>query len=529
MNISPCTHVLLCAKYPDFAWPVASLFDNIVCATIGGISMLVILAIVARLIRIHRKRDNIPWSSLDAPNDAIAVQDCDGTILEVNRTFAKRFNSTVQGLVGTCVWDLLSPELGTSRREYVAQAISEERTVRYSDERDGMWNDVVLCPLRNSEGQVDRVVIFAHDITAQKVTERMLKESREMYHDLFEGSVDGFLCTDMDGIIVSSNSSLEDMLGYTHEELLGRRFSDITPEKWHKWEQKGVIEEQLLTRGFADPYEKEYIHKDGSIVPVELSPYLYTDTDGTAVMMWGVVRDIRDRKENQRKLEQYQSNLQSLTSQLSLSEERQRQQLASALHDGIGQSLYAMSMSAAMLRGIRDNKDRNEVLDEMVRTIDQAINDTRNLTFELCPPALYEVSLSAAIEWLAEEFEKRNEIACRVSHTKVPHALSNDARGFMFMAIRELLANVAKHANANTVDISLQEKDGMLLVTVADDGVGFDMDALSPSDEDMTRFGLFSIRTRLQALGGRLDVEATCEKSCKATLIVPIAETESKN
>jgi PAS domain S-box-containing protein len=132
-----------------------------------------------------------------------------------------------------------------------------------------------------------------------------LRQSESRYHKLLYSMMDGFATTAMDGRIREYNDTFKKMLGYGDEELKSLKVSDITPERWHEFEQK-ILDEQILKRGFSDIYNKEYRKKDGSILPVELHTFLLKNERGEHEGMWAIVRDISERKkseEDKKKLE----------------------------------------------------------------------------------------------------------------------------------------------------------------------------------------------------------------------------------
>jgi PAS domain S-box-containing protein len=139
------------------------------------------------------------------------------------------------------------------------------------------------------------------DITEWKKAEKNLRESEERYRALYEGSRDGYALVDMEGRIRESNTTFRKILGYTEEELLQRSYEDITPLSWHAVEDS-IIKNQVLQRGYSDVYEKEYIRKDTTILPVELRTYLLRDGEGKPSGMWAFVRDITERKRIEKEL-----------------------------------------------------------------------------------------------------------------------------------------------------------------------------------------------------------------------------------
>ncbi len=136
---------------------------------------------------------------------------------------------------------------------------------------------------------------IAKDITDRKRTEEALRESEEKYRELFESSVDGIIVTDLAGNIMKVNPAYEKMLGYSIEELQHLSYQQLTPARWHESEAH-VVREQVFKLGYSDEYEKEYIRKDGSIFPISIRVWLSIDKEGQPQGMWGIVRDITERK-----------------------------------------------------------------------------------------------------------------------------------------------------------------------------------------------------------------------------------------
>ena len=127
------------------------------------------------------------------------------------------------------------------------------------------------------------------------------KESEEKFFYLYDRLRDSSAAVDLKGNITEFNTSFQELLGYSEEEIYHLTYEDITPKKWHKMESK-IIKEQVMTRGYSDLYEKEYIRVDGSIIPIELNTYLLQDNQGNPTGMWAIIRDITDRKKSEKDL-----------------------------------------------------------------------------------------------------------------------------------------------------------------------------------------------------------------------------------
>jgi signal transduction histidine kinase len=245
--------------------------------------------------------------------------------------------------------------------------------------------------------------------------------------------------------------------------------------------------------------------------------YIYKLPSGEIV---NVYDDITERKQAEEKLLLYQQQLQSLASELSLAEERERRILAAELHDQIGQTLSLVKIKLHALRDHLADEPARQQFDETRTFLDQAIRDTRSLTLELCPPVLYELGLEAALEWLTESFRVKTGISCLV-RARCGANLSDDIRGVLFRSVRELLFNVYKHAEARQVEVRTSQNRDFFQVEVKDNGIGFDVAVVESLAAASHAYGLFSIRERLSHLGGKMRVDSKPGRGATITLEVP--------
>ncbi len=258
---------------------------------------------------------------------------------------------------------------------------------------------------------------------------------------------------------------------------------------------------------------------DGQTFSLVFAPVM----DANYVNVYGL--DITERKRAKGKLIEYQEQLKSLASQLTLTEEQERRRIATELHDNITQSL---AMSKLKLDLVRDSKssssaDLVEVLNETSKNIEHIIQEVRTLTFDLSSPILYELGFEAAVaEWLTERIEKEHYIATEFEDDGQPKPLDDDTRTVLFRDVRELLTNVVKHAQAKKVKVSIRKDHSRMHVIVEDDGRGFDPKEVAATAAKAGEFGLFSIRERLKQLGGNIEIESAAGHGTRVTLVAPL-------
>ena len=158
----------------------------------------------------------------------------------------------------------------------------------------------------------------------------------------------------------------------------------------------------------------------------------------------------------------------------------------------------------------------------MRRLIQQCLDYTRTLVFDLSPPILYEMGLEAALSRLTENMEKQYGTHMQFEDDGRPKPLSDDVRAVLFQAARELLANAAKHAGPCRVRVFTGTENGCAVVRVEDDGVGFEAAGLALRTHEKDGFGLFNVRELMDKAGGRLELRSQPGRGTIATLLVPL-------
>jgi len=211
--------------------------------------------------------------------------------------------------------------------------------------------------------------------------------------------------------------------------------------------------------------------------------------------------------------------LRILTSELSLTEERERRRLAVQLHDGLGQDLSLADMKAREALKTTRAADLGGTLREIEQLIERASREVRSVTYELSPPILYDIGFAAAVRWLAEEMQRRFGIEITLEDDDKIPSVKKEPRILLFGALRELLMNVVRHARATKVHVLIFLADGDLQIVVEDDGCGFDPAAIRSRGSG---YGLFGIRERLSSLGSLVEIHAARGSGTRVTITLPM-------
>jgi signal transduction histidine kinase len=230
-------------------------------------------------------------------------------------------------------------------------------------------------------------------------------------------------------------------------------------------------------------------------------------------------------QERTRALTQSQARLRALATELNLTEQRERRRLATELHDHLAQMLVVGKMKVSQATHLPGLMPRCQgLLNEVDQVLTQSLTYTRTLVADLAPPALRDFGLLGGLEWLVGQMR---HIGLAVSlHTSLKQLqLPEHETILLFQTVRELLTNVMKHAQSDDVRVSLEQHIGTLRIEVRDNGVGFDPVAVKMNTENFSKFGLFSIGERMQALGGTFEVESMPGHGTIARLTLPVTET----
>jgi len=358
----------------------------------------------------------------------------------------------------------------------------------------------------------------------ERVRERTarLQESEYVARSMFEQAAVGMAYLALDGRFLRVNRRFCEIVGYPEAELLERGFHDIThPDD--RDVDVGISQRLLAGALETDAREKRYVAKDGRLVWVERTVSLVRTTDGRPRWFVSVVHDISARKCAEAAILDYQRRLRELAAQLSRAEERERRNIAADLHDNVGQSLSAMRALLAVARKETAGSPVDGRLEEVSDCLREAIRATREIMSDLSPPALNELGLSAAISgWLRDEVGARHGLDTRFSDDGEPMALDADARAALFRSVRELLANVVRHARASRVSVSLRRNGPMVEIVVEDDGVGMPDGGRPRGAPGESGFGLFSVEERVSDLGGTLTITRAPGGGVRALLTAPL-------
>jgi len=253
--------------------------------------------------------------------------------------------------------------------------------------------------------------------------------------------------------------------------------------------------------------------RDGGHVDIEFTAVPVTYAGQSAALIQGI--DVTSRLEAEAAATRYQSRLKALAGELVATEERERRRLAQALHDQVSQQLAVAQMR---LKLFASGVEADDDLRISVELIDGALTETRDLTTELAPQVLYDLGLTEALRWLCGTTGRMYGLSCSVRGLIDDRALTDERRALLFRSVRELVMNTVKHASAESLKIIVEQTADEVVVTVSDDGRGFDPRALEASGT----FGLMSVEESLAAVGGGLQIDSQPGVGTEATVRIRV-------
>ena len=444
---------------------------------------------------------------IESSHEVILCKDRDGHYHTLNLKAAIGLGGTcIEDIEGKTDYDLLPKEQADSLRKIDKEVMESGKDIEVEEvvrDAQGEYRTYLShkWPIYDSQGRINGISCFAMDIMERKKVEEQIGKLAKFPAE----NPNPVLRISARGTVIYANAASLPLLKVWRCRV-GRSVSG----RWYEF----VLD--ALSSGQSQQTEFQCGEQTFSIV---FAPVM----DANYVNVYG--HDITERKRAETKLLDYQEQLKSLTSQLTLTEEQERRRIATDLHDNITQSL---AMSKLKLDLVRDSKssssaDFDEVLNETSKNIEQIMQGVRTLTFDLSSSILYELGFEAAVaEWLTERIEREHYIATEFEDDGQPKPLDDDTRTVLFRDVRELLTNVVKHAQAKKVKVSVRKVGSRIHVIVEDDGRGFDPKEAAATAAKAGEFGLFSIRERLKQLGGNIEIESAAGHGTRVTLAAPL-------
>lgn len=461
---------------------------------------------------------------LDLARDMIIVHDMEGEVLFWNRGAESKYGWSRHDAVGANVYGLLKTRfpvlLAQIHSILFAEGGWEGELVQ--ERKDGKKLTVLsrwACQ-RNEKGEPVAILQIDTDITRRRNAEKESDEAKLLANSVFQTMNEGLVVIDARLKIVMANKAFCRLFGVRVEEVLGKEMRQVGQQQLDIKELGNLLADVIpLKSDFTDLEVTCAMPNLGRRTLLLSGRRLLLDGDAVRRILV-VLSDITVHRKQQQAIVRSRERLRELTERLMMTEENERRRIGTAVHDSVGQALAFVKREIAGLAKKCPESMQNSFGDIQQR-VNEAIRETRNLTFELSNPTLRMFGIDAAVEEILEYYARREKWRFTFESDEKAKPLSEHLKILVYRSVRELITNIAKHAAASEVKVRSFRRGKELELTVEDDGRGFEMDpsqAVSPRPGGL---GLPSIRERLVYFSGELKVDSEPGRGTRVTIKVP--------
>lgn len=457
--------------------------------------------------------------------DGMRLIDDDGNILLVNDAFCKIFNMRKEQLLNKPFSIVYTQAEQESALKSYQQDICKNEIKTFFERENTLWDgrkawfEFSNSFLTITDGHKITLSVIK-EITERKKSEIELRESEYKFKMLFNSANDSVFVTQLSpektyGDFIEVNNVACSRLGYTKEEFLLLSPSAIISQKLIN--EYNLIMDRLLKEGHVI-YDTVYRAKDKKLFPVEVNSHLFLFNEKQTVL--SIARDITDRKQSEEKLKKSSKLLRDLATHLQTIREEERTLIAREIHDELGQVLTVLKIQLSLL-GNKLNPDQiilKQKVNLLTNLIDQSVESVQKISAKLRPTILDELGLTAAIEWQTEEFEKLTNIKCSIVLSKDDLELSANKSTAIFRIFQEALTNIARHSEADKVNILLLTDQKNINLEIIDNGKGISAEQI----KDFKSLGIHGMEERAMIFGGQVTFDSISGKGTKVTVEIPI-------
>lgn len=365
---------------------------------------------------------------------------------------------------------------------------------------------VFAVALRDAAGNFRMSRSVLTDITERKHGEQERLERQREQQVLIDTDLVG-IGKIRDRRIIWNNRGLERIFGYGSGELEGRSIRVLYRDD-AAFEREGEFTKPLKAAGAPIRSQVEMVRADGT--PVWIDKFAEaTDDAGTYMFLFADLTEIRRQHEQVRQL----------ALRLDSVREDERRSIARALHEGIAQDLFGAKLALhQLLAQVVRVPELQTIHDRLGAMVDTTMKSLRDLTNAIRPTGLDQMPLIDVLRWYAEQFGKDADLDIDIAEPAPMPPLDERTRLTLFRAVQELLTNVARHAHARRVRVTIGRDGDRVRIVVQDDGKGM----LASDEGKPGSLGILGLRERLAEAGGRLTIESAADAGTTATVELPL-------
>lgn len=370
--------------------------------------------------------------------------------------------------------------------------------------------------IRDAEGKAERVIATNVDISNLKLIDFELRKSEEKLRLAVENYPDSFIIYNSKRQIEYVNYNSERIAGKSREYIIGKIDEEIFPPEVVN-QYLSILIETIKTKKRTS---KEISIKtyDGKNLDLIMTYVPLLNENGEIHQVVGTSQNITEIKKVQFELMESKEKYRKLAAKQQLIREDERLRISREIHDELGQALTALKLDTMILKK-KLNKDDNDSIsksDKMIKDIDSTINQVRKISYQLRPSVLDDFGIIAAIESEIEEFGTRTNIKCNLISDLEELKLHKNISIGIFRIFQECLTNIARHSQADLVEVEISMLKNNLQLSISDNGIGLDQNQIE-SDKSI---GLLGMKERAILIGGKLSFSNSKNGGTKVTLII---------
>jgi len=459
--------------------------------------------------------------------DVTMLMNGDGDISFATPSIERVLGYTPEEVLNTNAFQYIHPDDLDWTKESFAKEVKENPEIKFIvvrvRKKNGEW---LWCMARGhnllSNPYINAIAVFLHDDTPRKKATAALQESEKRFRTLIRDLQVGVLLQDANGQIIMTNQAMCRIFDVSEEDLLGGKiwelYTDVIHENGRKFLQserpsfKAIQTRQLMKDVVMGVWHKR--KKERIWIMISADPIL--DEANEVIHVVCSFTDITQIKRLEKKsLAEKMAHQRQLSQAAIDGQEKERQEIGKELHDNIGQQLTTVKLLLDLAKTSEDNEVAR-MITMALKGVGDIINEIRSISRSLVPSTLQDLGLIDSVNDLIDSLRQTQALRIDLDYSGFDeNALPENKKLSLFRIIQEQLNNIMKHANAQHVLISLRTTNSQILLKIADDGTGFDLQKIRKG------LGLSNIRNRAELFGGSVDIQSFPGKGCEITVHIP--------
>lgn len=456
-------------------------------------------------------------------HEALVVVDSECRVLTVNRSFCDLFRVSLQGMERQSFFGPGAGQCNVPRLRELLQDVLSKGTEIKDFEVDQHFPEIGRRRLVLNARQIETtqtILIAIEDFTERKQAQEELERNESTIRALLDSAMQSVVAVNADEKIVLVNGVTEKMFGYSREELLGQPLELLIPEtsRGRHVEHHKAFFANMQSRPMGIGLDLDGRRKDGKIFPVEIG--LSGIETATGKLAVAFVSDITQRRRLEKAAQTQAEEVRALAASLLTAQEEERRRVSRELHDQVCQQLASLAIDIGGLAADRvaEEAQHSLKLKALQARIVKASEETRHIAYELHPSVLDDLGLVVSLQSLCKEFSEQTSIAVEFTNVALPGSLPREVASCLYRVAQESLRNIAKHACAKHVLVALTLQTGTVVLTIADDGVGFDQEAV----KGRGGLGLIGMEERARLVNGNLSIATRPGHGTRIALQIPL-------